>query len=186
RHDVALAVLEPGGFRAAGGHDTARALFAIRHVVVLERDAARFQLGHFALDVRDLPEGLARLGRARILRRIEEAGSPAGELVDDAPGHLLFRVQADLLLVKPSGPGNVPGGNVGMHGKVLQHDRRLGFLPSVDRHAGRSTLPAAWSAHLRESGPWLTIARSTEETRDGVRPGNQERYRDRWIRHAAL
>src|SRR5207248_6799011 len=56
--DVALAVLEPRRLRAAGGHDAARTLLA-RHVVVLEHDAARLQIGHLALDVVDLPERLA-------------------------------------------------------------------------------------------------------------------------------
>src|SRR5258705_5379574 len=81
--NVAFTVLEPSGFRAARGHDTART-FLPGHVVVLELDAARLQLGHLALDVVDVPERLARARRPGIRCRIEEARRMVAKFVDDS------------------------------------------------------------------------------------------------------
>src|SRR5437868_7908124 len=71
RQNVALAVLEPGGPGAALVHDAIGVLAG--HAVVLEHDAARLQIGDLALDVRDLPEGLAGLRSAGVRRRVQEA-----------------------------------------------------------------------------------------------------------------
>src|SRR5207248_11796837 len=99
RHDVAFAVLEPRRLRAAGGEDSARALFA-GHVVVLEYDTARFQLGDLALAVVDLPERLACSRRACVVRRVEEACRLVAELVDDAACYLKLWPEAELAFVE--------------------------------------------------------------------------------------
>lgn len=54
-----------------------------RHVVLLEGHAACRQVGHFALDVVDLPNALTGLGRAGVRRRIEEARGVVAELIRD-------------------------------------------------------------------------------------------------------
>src|SRR5919106_2887867 len=76
--DIALGVLEPGGLGTAPGRDAFLGLHA-RHVVVLKLYAPGFQLGDLALDVLDLPERLARLGRSSVWRWIHEARSMLGE-----------------------------------------------------------------------------------------------------------
>src|SRR5437660_10310558 len=108
REDVAFAVLEPRRLRAARGDDAARALLA-GHVVVLEFDAARLQLGDLALDVADLPERLARLRRARVRRRIEEARRLVAELVDHAARRLQLRPKAELVFVEAPRASDVLG-----------------------------------------------------------------------------
>ncbi len=67
--------------------------------------AAALQLRDFRLDVRNVPEGLARLRRASVGCRIEEARGAAGKLVDDAATDLLFRLEADLSLRRRRAPG---------------------------------------------------------------------------------
>src|SRR5688572_1945875 len=104
--NVALAVLEPSGLRAAAGIDAVLALH-VRHVVFLELHAAPLQLGDFALDIVDLPERLARLGSAGVRRRIEEASCAFAELVDHAARHFLLGLEAELALVELAGAADV-------------------------------------------------------------------------------
>src|SRR5690242_6688956 len=54
--DVAVRILEPGCPEVSDGVNVALTLDA-RHVVLLERDASRFQRRHFVVDVVDLPPG---------------------------------------------------------------------------------------------------------------------------------
>src|SRR5204862_7959769 len=119
REDVAFAVLEPRRLRTAGLDDAARTLLA-RHVVVLELNAARLQLGHLALDVVDLPERLARPRGARVRRRVKEACGLIAELVDHAAGHLHLRPKAELVFIETSRASDVLGGDVRVEGEFLQ------------------------------------------------------------------
>src|SRR5262245_29054788 len=97
--DVAFAVLEPSGLRAAGGDDAVHGLVPGR-LVFLEGHAARLGLGGLALDVRDLPEGLARLRGPGVGRGIQKARGAPGKLVDDAAPDFLPRLEAELPLVE--------------------------------------------------------------------------------------
>src|SRR6185437_12802929 len=126
REDVAFSILEPCRLRSAGGNDAARAPFA-RHVVVLELDATRLQLGHFTLDVIDLPERLARLRRAGVRCRVEEACRPVAEFVRDAARDLVLRSEAELVFVEAARAGYILGGDVRVEGKSLQHVSLHGF-----------------------------------------------------------
>jgi hypothetical protein len=123
REDVAFGVLEPRDLGAArGDHATGAALAG--HVEVLERDASRLELGHFMLDVVDLPERLARLGRPRILGRVQEACGVVRELVRHAAGDFLARTEAERSFVEFPGTRDIPGRQVCIHRRVLQHRER--------------------------------------------------------------
>src|SRR5687768_16744123 len=122
--DVALAVLEPGGLRAAAGIDAVPALHPW-HVVLLELHAAGLELSHLAFDIVDLPERLARLGRAGVRRWIEEASRALAELVDHAARHLLLGLEAELALVELAGALDVLRRYIGVHVRVLQHGALL-------------------------------------------------------------
>ena len=73
REDVAFAVLEPRSLCATRREHATRTLLT-GQVVIFEDDAACLQRGDFAFDVIDIPERLARLGRAGIGGGVEERG----------------------------------------------------------------------------------------------------------------
>ena len=77
------------------------------------------------LDILDLPERLARFRGSRVRCGIQEAGRAFAELVSDAPGGLVLGRQTQLLLVEPARPRHVPGGDIGIHRRFLQHGALL-------------------------------------------------------------
>src|SRR6185295_4902206 len=83
--------------------------------------AAPLQLGHFGFDVLDVPEGLARLRRAGIRRRVEEGRGAAGARIDHAAVALLLRCESERALVELAGPREIASGKVGIHWRILQH-----------------------------------------------------------------
>src|SRR5687767_1770388 len=92
RHDVAFAVLEPGGLGTARGDGAGGAPFS-RHVVVLEHHAPGLEGLDLAVYVIDGPEGLAGLGGSGIRRRVQETRGALAELVDHAAVDLLLGLE---------------------------------------------------------------------------------------------
>src|SRR5688500_13976221 len=91
RHDVSFGVLEPCCLGTARGRDAV--LVHLGHVVLLKVHPTRLQLRDFAFDIFDLPERLARLGRASVRRWIQEARGTLAELVDYAARGFVLRLE---------------------------------------------------------------------------------------------
>ena len=89
-----------------------------------------------------LPKRLARLGRARVLRRVEKACRSIAELVRDTASDLLLRSESELVFVESARADHVLGGNVGVSGKSLQHDSLRVVVVSRQRRGVLDYLPS--------------------------------------------
>src|SRR6266849_6613349 len=119
--NISLAVLKPGGFRAAGGRDAVLHPDP-GHVVFLEHHAPGFELGHFGLDVAHLPERLAGFRRPRVFRRVHEDFGAAA-FVDHAAGVFLLRRKSKGLLVEIPRPREIGNRDVSANRRSSQHDQ---------------------------------------------------------------
>ncbi len=115
--DVAIGILEPGGAEVAlvGDIDVAFWVQA-GDLVVLEGDALALQVADRAIDVVDLPGDGGGLVGAGVFRAVDVDRALAAAIADQVLALLGDLLQAEHVLVEPSGPAQVLYG---------QHHRRV-------------------------------------------------------------
>src|SRR2546426_818914 len=150
-HDVSLAVLEPRGLRTASGCDAVPQLDPW-HVVFLEDDAPRLEVGHLCLDVVDLPERLAGLRCACMAGLIHEDFGTAAS-VDHAAAVLLRRREPEGLLVESPRALEVGSGDIRANGCSRKHRVLLGLSTQARALPWTETPPASLGERWRVAPP---------------------------------